>query len=164
MTLLYLVLSLVVVQRLGELTWARRNDARLRADGGTEHHAKHYPLFVVLHSGWLLAMWLFIPPQAAASLPLLGVFILLQAARIWTIASLGKYWTTRLITLPDAPLVRTGPYRWMRHPNYVIVALEIAILPLAFGAWQIAVLFSIANALLLAYRIRLEDRLLAPRR
>lgn len=89
--------------------------------------------------------------------PLLVLFALLQLARLWVIASLGPFWTTRVITLPGAPLIRRGPYRWLRHPNYLIVAGEIAVLPLAFGAWTIALVFSVANALLLAYRIRIEE-------
>jgi methyltransferase len=77
---------------------------------------------------------------------------------------MGRYWTTRVVTLPGAPLVRRGPYRWVRHPNYLIVAGEVAVLPLIFGAWRIALVFSIANAILLAWRIRIEDAALAPRR
>ena len=92
------------------------------------------------------------------------MFCLLQAARLWVLATLGRYWTTRIITIPDAPLVRSGPYRLVRHPNYVIVTAEIAVLPLAFGAWEIAVAFSILNAVLLAHRIRLEEATIAPRR
>jgi len=87
----------------------------------------------------------------------------LQGLRVWVLATLGRYWTTRIITLPGAPLVRRGPYRWLRHPNYVVVAGEIAVLPLAFGAWQIAVVFSLANALVLWIRIRSEERALATR-
>ncbi len=103
------------------------------------------------------------PASAPVFWPLLAVFALLQAARLWVIASLGRYWTTRIITLPGAPIVRRGPYRWLRHPNYAIVAAEIAVLPLAFGAWPIAVVFSGLNALLLRHRIRLEEQALAPR-
>ncbi len=164
MTVLDAVLAFVVVQRLAELVWSRRNEARLRAEGGIEHGAGHYPLFFLVHGGWLAAMWLMIPANAPVSPFLLAVFFLLQAARVWTIATLGRYWMTRLITVADAPLIRGGPYRWMRHPNYAIVVLEIAILPLAFGAWPIALAFSAANALLLGYRIRLEERVLAARR
>jgi methyltransferase len=164
MTIFYAVLLFVLVQRILELTWSRHNEAWLRADGGVEHGARHYPLFFIVHGGWWAAMWIVIPSDASPVWPLLGVFFFLQFARVWTIASLGRYWTTRLITLPSAPLVRAGPYRWMRHPNYVIVMLEIAVLPLAFGAWEIALVFSIANGFLLAHRIRMEERILASRR
>jgi len=83
---------------------------------------------------------------------------------MWVIITLGPYWTTRVITLPGAPLVRKGPYRLMRHPNYAIVVAEIAVLPLTFGAWTIAIVFSVLNALLIAHRISLEDAGLAERR
>ena len=95
---------------------------------------------------------------------MIGVFALLQLGRIWVIASLGRYWTTRIITLPDAPLVRTGPFRYFRHPNYLLVVAEIAVLPLAFGAVAIAAIFSALNLMLIARRIRIEERVLAPRR
>jgi methyltransferase len=92
------------------------------------------------------------------------VFLILQGARLWVLVSLGRYWTTRVITVPGAPLVRRGPYRYFRHPNYLVVVAEIAVLPIAFGAWVVAVVFSALNAALLAWRISLEDQALAPRR
>src|SRR5262249_24074026 len=98
------------------------------------------------------------------SVPLLAAFAILQGLRLWVLLSLGRYWTTRIITVPGAPLVRRGPYRFLRHPNYLVVAAEIAMLPLAFGAWVVAVVFSALNAALLAWRIALEDQALAPRR
>jgi methyltransferase len=155
---------LVTVQRLAEVTWSKRNERRLRAAGGTEIGAAHYPLFFLLHAGWLAALWLLVPPDAPAFWPVLFVFALLQAGRVWVIASLGRFWTVRIITLAGAPLVRTGPYRWLKHPNYFVVAGEIAVLPLAFGAWYPALLFSLLNALLLWHRIRVEEAALAPRR
>ena len=88
----------------------------------------------------------------------------MEAGRVWVVASLGRYWTTRILTIPDAPLVSRGPYRWFRHPNYLIVTLEIALLPLALGAWETAVVFSVLNAILLFHRIRIEDGALGPRR
>jgi methyltransferase len=88
----------------------------------------------------------------------------LQAARLWVLASLGRFWTTRIVILPGAPLVRRGPYRYLRHPNYLVVAAEIAVLPLVFGAWGIALVFSLLNLVLLIQRIRVEDAALAPRR
>ena len=122
------------------------------------------PLLVALHAAWLATIFATVPPNTPPSLPLAALFAVLLVARAWTIASLGRYWTTRVITLPDEPLVRRGPYRFLRHPNYLIVAGEIAVLPLIFGAWRLALLFSVANAALLWYRIRVEDRALAPRR
>lgn len=157
-----LVVLLVVAQRLAELVLARRNTARLLAAGGVEHGAGHYPLIVALHAAWLLALLLRAPGPVA---PLwLAAFLLLQAGRVWVLASLGRYWTTRIVSLPDAPLVRRGPYRWLRHPNYLVVALEIPVLALALGLPWEAIGFGLANAALLAWRIRVEEGVLAGRR
>jgi methyltransferase len=164
MSVLHTIVLLVAAQRVIEVAYARRNERRLRAAGGIEVGRRHYPLFFLLHGAWLLALLIFAPPDAPIYWPLLILFAGLQVARLWVIATLGPAWTTRIITVPGAPLITRGPYRWTRHPNYLIVAAEIAVLPLAFGAWAIAGVFSIANALLLAHRIRTEDRALAPRR
>jgi methyltransferase len=131
--------------------------------GGVEVGARHYPLFILLHAGFIAAMPLAIPWDAPANLPLVGVFLALQAARVWVIGSLGPYWTTRIITVPGAPLVRKGPFRYVRHPNYLIVTGEIAVLPLAFGAWEIAAIFSLLNLALLLHRVRVEERALKDR-
>lgn len=159
----WLVLA-VGLLRLGELVYAHRNTKRLLNRGGQEQGAGHYPLFVGLHATWLGAIFATVPSEAPPSLPLAGIFGVLVAARFWTIASLGPYWTTRVITLPAEPLVRRGPYRFFRHPNYLIVAGEIAVLPLIFGAWRIALLFSLLNAALLWQRVRVEGKALEPRR
>ena len=164
MSLCHWIVALVAVQRLTEVAWARRNERQLRAEGGIEVGAGHYPLFFLLHGSWLVSIWLLAPPDTAVVWPLLAFFILLQIGRLWVIASLGRFWTTRIITVPGAPLVRRGPYRWLKHPNYVVVAGEIAVLPLAFGLWQIALVFSVLDALLLWHRIRSENRALASRR
>jgi methyltransferase len=156
-----IVTLLVALQRLAELGYARRNARRLLAAGGVEHGAGHYPLFVVLHGAWLVALFVLVPAAAPADWGLLGLYGLLQLGRLWVIASLGARWTTRVIVVPGAPLVARGPYRFSRHPNYLIVALEIPVLPLAFGAWQIALGFGLANLALLARRIRVEARALA---
>lgn len=158
-----IIVALVTAQRLGELAYARHNMARLLALGAREVGAGHYPLLVSLHAAWLAALVIFVAPETTPHWPLIGLFALLQAARLWVIWALGPYWTTRIITLPDAPLVRRGPYRFCRHPNYLVVILEIAALPLAFGAWKIALVFSVLNAVLLAHRIRIENRALAGR-
>jgi methyltransferase len=164
MSILEWVLLLVTAQRLAEITYAKRNQRRLMAAGGIEVASGHYPLFFGLHGGWLAALWILVPETAPVVWPLLILFGALQLARLWVICSLGRLWTTRIITVPGVPLVRHGPYRWLRHPNYLIVAAEIAVLPLAFGAWPIALVFSILNVPLLWYRIRCEEAALAPRR
>ena len=158
------IVALVVLQRLGELVHARRNTRRLLAEGAVEVGADHYLLFILLHGAWLLALLLAVPEDAPLHWPLIGLFAALLAARVWTIASLGKYWTTRIITLPGAPLVKRGPYRFLHHPNYLVVIAEIAILPLAFGAWEIALVFSLMNLLLLRHRVRVEEAALSGRR
>jgi methyltransferase len=163
-SVLWLVVGLVAAQRLAELAHARRNTRRLLARGAREAAPGHYPLLVLLHAAWLAALALLVPSDAPVAWPLLGLYALLQAARAWAIWSLGEWWTTRIVTLPGAPLVRRGPYRWLEHPNYWIVALEIPLLPLAFGAAGLALAFGAANLALLAVRVRAENAALAGRR
>ena len=158
------VVALVALERLAELWQARRNTRALLGAGGVEVGRGHYPLIVGLHAAWLLAILLAVPREASVSVPLLVAFAVLQGLRLWVLMSLGRFWTTRVITLPGAPLVRRGPYRYLRHPNYLVVAAEIAVLPLAFGAWAVAAVFSALNAALLTWRISMEDQALAPRR
>jgi methyltransferase len=164
LSLFHLVLALVALARLAELVHARRNTRRLLAEGAVEIGRSHYPMIIGLHLAWFAALLVFIPAAAPASWPWLILFALLQVARLWVFATLGRYWTTRIIHLPGAPLVRSGPYRFLRHPNYLIVELEVVILPLAFGAWLLAIVFGIANAAVLAWRIRIEETALAARR
>ncbi|UCH73042.1 MAG: hypothetical protein JSU82_11805 [Rhodospirillales bacterium] len=149
--------------RLAELAHSRRNQRRLLARGGREVGAGHYPLIVLLHASWLAVLFFGVPATKQPDWLMLAGFAMLQGLRLWIIASLGEYWTTRIVTLPGEPLSRRGPYRWMRHPNYLIVAAEIALLPLAFGQWQIALGFSLANAALLCWRISVENRVLDSR-
>jgi methyltransferase len=163
-TVAYAILVLVALQRLIEIQYANRNTRALLARGAIEAGRGHYPLIVALHAAWLVGILITLPAEPVISWPLIGIFVLLQAARVWVIASLGPYWTTRIIVLKDAPLVRRGPYKFLRHPNYVVVALEIAVLPLAFGEIWIALVFSILNASVLFLRIQEEERTLRPRR
>ncbi|MCU0895253.1 MAG: hypothetical protein MUD06_13210 [Rhodospirillales bacterium] len=157
------ILAFVVAQRLGELVLARANARRLLARGGREVGRRHYPLFILLHGSWLIAIAATTPWETEPVWALVGVFFILQGLRVWVIATLGRYWTTRVITVDGAPLVRGGPFRFVRHPNYWVVAGEIAVLPLAFGAWEVALIWSILNALLLRHRIAVEGAALAPR-
>lgn len=161
---LWLVLAAVAAQRLWELWLADRNTKRLLAEGAVEVGAAHYPLFILLHASWLAAIAIVTPWTTVPNPWWLGLYILLQFGRLWVISTLGRFWTTRIITLPSAPLVRRGPYRFVRHPNYVVASLEIAVLPLAFGQVWIALVWSLANALLVGWRIRVEDRALNERR
>ncbi len=154
------LIAFLTVQRLAELIWARHNTARLRAVGGVEFGATHYPLLVTLHAFWLFGLW-FAGHDNPVDPGWLAVFIGLQLGRLWVLVSLGGRWTTRVIVLPGAAPVTRGPYRWFRHPNYWIVVLEIAVVPLALGLPVFALLFSLANAVLLVIRLRVENRALA---
>jgi methyltransferase len=159
------LLLFVTLQRLAELVHARRNTRRLLAEGAVEIGADHYPLLVLLHASWLGALWiLVISGHAMLWWPAVGAYALAEIARLWVMASLGRYWTTRILIPRDAPLVRRGPYRFLKHPNYWVVTFEIALLPLALGSWLLAALFSLLNAAVLVWRIRVEEGSLAPRR
>jgi len=148
------------LQRLVELVLARANTQHLLAAGGVEHGREHYPLMVALHTAWLLGLWWF-GRNNSVDLFWLAIFALLQIGRVWVIASLGRRWTTRIVVLPQAPLVTRGPYRWLKHPNYAIVALEIAVVPLALGLPVFAAVFAVLNGIVLYKRIRAENAALA---
>ncbi|CAN7335377.1 isoprenylcysteine carboxylmethyltransferase family protein [Phenylobacterium sp. LjRoot219] len=150
------VLAFVTAQRLGELAFAGRNTRRLLARGAVESGAGHYPLIVALHGAWLAGLWL-LAWDRRPSLAWLALYALLQMLRLWTLSTLGDRWTTRIITLPGEPLVRRGPYRFLPHPNYLVVAGEVAVLPLVFGLPAYALGFSLLNAVVLWIRIRAEN-------
>ncbi len=154
------ILGFVTLQRLFELWLSNRNTRRLLARGAEEHGRGHYPLLIALHVAWIATLW-WLAPGRPVNVPLLVVYLLLQLGRAWAIATLGERWTTRIIILPAAPLVRSGPYRFVPHPNYLVVTLEIAVLPLVFGLWIVALVFTVLNAVVLAIRIRSENRALA---
>ncbi len=153
------ILAFVTLQRLVELPLARTNTRRLLASGGHEVGADHYWWIVALHGGWLASLW-WLAPGRPIDFVLLGLFGLVELARIWVLQALGPRWTTRIIVVPRETLVARGPYRFVRHPNYVVVAAEIALLPLVFGLWQIALGFTLLNAAAMAVRFHSEDRAL----
>jgi methyltransferase len=150
-----LLLGAVTAERIAELFLARRNTASLLAKGAVEVAAEHYPAIVLMHVLWLANLWIF---GAARMIdPIwLAVFLSLQVLRVWILKTLGPRWTTRIIILPGAPLVTNGPYRFLSHPNYLVVVGEIAVLPLCLGLAWVALIFSGANAILLSIRIRAE--------
>lgn len=160
MTWAVLLLALVTAERLAELWLARRNTAALLARGGVEHAAAHYRLIVLLHAAWLAGLWL-VAWDAPVASGWLAVFLALQGLRVWVLATLGRRWTTRIIVVPGETLVARGPYRLLAHPNYAVVVGEIAVLPLCLGLPWYALAFSLANAAVLAIRIRAENRALA---
>ena len=159
MSLGIVILALVTLQRIGELWLSNRNTRRLLASGAHEVGREHYPLIVLVHALWLATLWFFAPSRPIDPF-WLAIFVLLEIARIWVLATLGRRWTTRIIVLPDAPLVRRGPYRFVNHPNYLVVVGEIAVLPLVFGLWQVAVIYSLLNSAVLSIRVREENRAL----
>jgi methyltransferase len=153
------VLVFVTLQRVGELCYAHRNESRLKTRGAIEHAPHHYWAIVALHSAWLAGLWL-LAPQQPINVVWLTIFIGLQGLRVWVLATLKDRWTTRIIVLPGAPLIKTGLYRLMPHPNYAIVAGEVFSLPMAFSLPTFAVVFSLINACVLIIRIRAENHAL----
>ena len=164
MTVALVIIGLIALQRLGELVYAQRNTRALLARGAVEIGANHYPLIVLLHAAWVVAIFVFLPHPVIINWYLIALMAVFQALRLWVLATLGPYWTTRIITLPGAPLITGGPFRFFRHPNYMVVIGEIAILPLAFGEIGVAIVFSLLNAAMLFWRIRVEEVALAGRR
>ena len=159
MTLNLVILAFVTLERLIELGYARRNARRLIERGAREHGAAHYPLIVAVHVLWLAALWWLAPVQGFDPF-WLGLFILVELMRAWVLITLGPRWTTRIIVLPGEPLVTGGPYRFVNHPNYWVVIAEIAVLPLVFGLWKVATIFTLLNAAVLTVRIRAENEAL----
>lgn len=153
------ILALVTLQRAGELWLSMRNTRWLLGVGAREHSPEHYPLIVAVHALWLAALWWLAPSRPIDGF-WLAIFVLIEFARLWVLITLGPRWTTRIIVLPDAPLVRRGPYRFVNHPNYLVVIGEIAVLPLVFGLWRVALAATLLNAAVLTIRIRAENRAL----
>jgi methyltransferase len=153
------ILAYATLERLFELWLARRNTSALLARGAREHGAGHYPLIVVVHLLWGATLWVLAPTRAVDPF-WLALFALLQIGRAWVLSTLGPRWTTRIIVLPEAPLVKRGPYRFLSHPNYWVVVGEIAVLPLVFGLIWVALIFTLLNAIALSIRIRAEERAL----
>jgi methyltransferase len=159
-TLAEIILGAVALQRVGELVLSRRNTHSLLARGAIEVAPGHYPLMVAVHAAWLISLWVLGHDQPVNMVGLL-FYLVLQGLRVWVMWTLGSRWTTRIIVLPEQPLVSAGPYRFLSHPNYAVVVGEIAVLPLALNLPIVAAVFTILNAMVLAIRIRAENRALA---
>ena len=157
------LIAYVFAQRIFELAVAQRNTKRLIKEGGEEFGRRGYPLFIALHTAWLVAIVALAVPPAQPDPALLLPFVAVQGLRYWALLTLGRWWTTRLISSPDFPRIRKGPYRLFAHPNYVVVVLEIALVPLLLHELTVAIVFSILNAMLLFWRIRMENRVLGMR-
>jgi len=150
-----LFLGFIIVQRLSELVIAQRNTKRLLDKGAVEYGASHYPVMVSLHTAWILCL-VFFGLNQPISYIWLALFVFLQVCRVWILASLGERWTTRIIVLNE-PLVKAGPFSFLRHPNYVLVVLEIIAAPMVLGLTWVAVLFTVLNAAMLYVRISVEE-------
>jgi methyltransferase len=155
-----LILGLVTGERIAELPVARRNTRRLLARGAREYARGHYPLIVAVHVAWLATLW-WLAPEQDVQLWWLAAFLVIELGRLWVLATLKSRWTTRIIVIPGEQLVRSGPYRFVNHPNYWVVSAEIAVLPMVFGLWRVAFLFTLLNAAVLAIRIRAENAALS---
>lgn len=165
MTLFYILIVFVILQRLAEMVYARYNERAMKKQGAIEAGAKHYKWIVILHILFFVSLVIEVLYTEVNTGPgwviFLIIFIVAQILRVWTLASLGRYWNTKILVLPGAEKVKRGPYRWIPHPNYIVVAMEIASLPLIFGAWRTALFFTAANALLLLLvRIPAEEKAL----
>ena len=162
----WIILIFITLQRIGELLWSHRNTKRLLALGAREYFPHHYWMIVTLHVSWLIM--LFYKLSSVSYLLInwffVGVFVVLTVFRLWVLISLGTYFTTRIISLHTDPLVKSGPYRWLKHPNYQVVKLEIICVPLIFGWWDIAILWGTLNFLILWHRVRREEEALEPRK
>lgn len=159
------VFIFVIVQRLAEMLYAKSNEKRMKQQGAIESGAAHYKWIVLLHVLFFIALLVevlfFDAMETGIPWLFLVIFIVAQTLRVWALASLGQFWNTKILVLPGAEKVKKGPYRWIPHPNYIVVALEIFSLPLIFGAWRTALVFTIANALLLLLvRIPAEEKAL----
>ncbi|MDC0074919.1 hypothetical protein OAK17_08710 [Alphaproteobacteria bacterium] len=159
----YCLILFIISQRLLELIYSNINTKRLLKDGAIEYGKKHYPLFIVLHSTWIISIFIYAPQNKEANFLFLIIFFIMQIARVWVLVTLGKFWTTRIISPLDQPLIKKGPYKYFKHPNYLIVCVEIAALPLVYNLLIIAILFSIANLILVFWRINVENKALNKR-
>ncbi|WP_085994423.1 isoprenylcysteine carboxyl methyltransferase family protein [Oceanobacillus senegalensis] len=161
---MWLLLAFIILQRLVELLIARRNEQWMRERGGIEIGSEHYKWFFIVHSCFFISILLEVSLQTNSVSELnnylFALFLLTQLARVWCIQSLGRFWNTKIIVLPNVALVKRGPYKYIKHPNYVIVGVELFVIPLLFGAYMTAVLFPLFHLILLKIRIPAEEKAL----
>ena len=155
----FLFVSFIVLVRIAELFYAARNEKILRLRGAIEYGKGHYPLMVLLHTSFFVALIIeyLLRSDASCSIIFIVLFCLLLLVKVWIISTLGPYWNTKILRVPNGPLVNKGPYKYFRHPNYILVILEIAIIPLAFHLNVTACVFSLLNLAMLRTRIRVEN-------
>lgn len=163
MILFYCILAFVITQRLVEIFIAKRNEKLMLVKGAYEVGASHYPFMILLHVSFFISLILEVIYFKSAVTPyyvLLIIFFLVQLLRVWCLVSLGVFWNTKIIVLPGSNVVVKGPYSYIRHPNYLVVCLEIVVLPLMFQAYMTAICFTILNLIMLSIRIPIEERAL----
>ena len=162
--LFYGLLIFVILQRLGELIIAKRNEKKMLARGAAEYDREGYKYIVLMHTMFFISLITEYNLTSAElnrfSFIFLAVFVLAQVGRYWVIVSLGEYWNTRIIVLKNTPLIKKGPYKYFKHPNYIVVAVELAVIPLIFSCYITAIVFTLLNLLVLRRRIRMEERAL----
>ncbi len=160
----WIFIIFLIIQRLGELVIAKRNEKKMFARGAEEYDKSGYKYIVIMHTLFFLSLIAenhFLPRELNPfSIILFSVFILTQFARYWAISSLGEYWNTRIIVLKGSPLIKKGPYKFLKHPNYIVVAVELAVIPLMFSCYFTAIIFTILNLFLLKRRIKIENEAL----
>lgn len=160
-----IIFIILIIQRLAELWVARRNEKNMKEQGALEFGQKHYKWFIIVHIAFFVAIifeMTFPGHMATAINPyLMTLFLATQMARVWCITSLGMYWNTKIIILPNRSLVKKGPYKYISHPNYIIVGLELCVIPLLFGTYVTALIFPLIHILLLTVRIPIENKALS---
>lgn len=162
----YIILSIIIIQRLTELVIAKKNEKWLRENGAVEYGQDHYKYIVLLHTMFFVSMLIEYNLTvrhlefSVINYLFLVIFLLMQIMRIWVLISLGKYWNTKILRIPDSVLISKGPYRYFKHPNYIIVVCEIFVIPMIFDLYYTAVIFSVLNAVILKVRIKEENKVL----
>ncbi|WP_338470903.1 isoprenylcysteine carboxylmethyltransferase family protein [Niallia sp. XMNu-256] len=160
----YLFFTLIVLQRIGELIIAKRNEEWMKARGAQEFGQEHYPFIVFIHTLFFIVFFLEVMIGNNEINPLwpiiLSIFFITQCVRVWALTSLGRYWNTKIIVKPGVELVSKGPYRFLKHPNYLVVTIEFIVIPLLFQAYFTAFFFSVLNVIILRIRIAAEERAL----
>jgi methyltransferase len=158
-----LFLSFFILQRISELLIARRNEKWLLRQGAIEYGKEHYPFMIALHTCFIISIVVefFLRGQPPISWLFLALFLLVLSFKFWALSSLGKYWNTRIYRVPDVYPVKKGPYKFLKHPNYMEVVCEIVIIPLVFHLYYTAIIFTVLNAAMLTVRIREENKVWA---
>ncbi|MGV3465864.1 MAG: isoprenylcysteine carboxyl methyltransferase family protein [Heyndrickxia sp.] len=161
---LIIFISIVIIQRMVELWIAKKNESWIKKQGGIEAGKNHYKMMVFIHSCFFLSLLIEVYGLKRTLISnwwiFLALFVLTQIGRVWVIRSLGRFWNTKILVLPNAKIIKKGPYRWFKHPNYIIVTLELFIIPFMFQAYYTLIAFFIFNQLILAVRIPAEEKVL----